>query len=91
VAELARLQARLLDAVAAHVRPGGVLVYSVCTFTEEEGPRQVERFLAAHPELRLDPVAADAPYADPRGFLRTWPHRHDADAFFAARFVRRAA
>ncbi len=89
VAELARLQTQLLDGVAARVRPGGVLVYSVCTFTDEEGPAQIDRFLAAHADFALAPpsdVGVDA--RDARGFLRTWPHRHDADAFFAARLVR---
>jgi 16S rRNA C967 or C1407 C5-methylase (RsmB/RsmF family) len=45
----------------------------------------------------LFPKRGAAPYAtlerlvalaDARGFLRTWPHRHGADAFFAARLVR---
>ena len=78
VAALAALQARLLDSVAPRVRPGGVLVYSVCTFTREEGEAQVARLTAARPDFRVD--------GEP---LRTWPHRHDADAFFAARLVRR--
>ncbi len=97
VRELAALQATLLAGVAARVRPGGVLVYSVCTFTEEEGPAQIARFLAAHADFELAPPAADvapgvdfAAVVDAHGFLRTWPHRHDADAFFAARMVRKA-
>ena len=74
--------ASLLDALAPRVRPGGVLVYSVCTYTDEEGPLQLERFLAAHADFRVDPdVAGGAP-------VRTWPHRDDADAFFAVRLVR---
>jgi 16S rRNA (cytosine967-C5)-methyltransferase len=77
VAELAALQARLLDAVAAKVAPGGVLVYAVCTFTEREGPAQVARFLERHPEFRAE--------GEP---LRTWPHRDGGDAFFAARLRR---
>jgi len=76
VAALAELQARLLDALAPRVRPGGALVYSVCTFTDEEGPRQVERFLAAHADF----VETET--------LRTWPHREGTDAFFAARLAR---
>jgi 16S rRNA (cytosine967-C5)-methyltransferase len=73
IGRLSALQARLLDAVAARVRPGGVLVYSVCTFTREEGPERIEAFLAAHPEFALEPppvapaatatVAAAAPAA----------------------------
>ena len=77
VKSLAALQARLLDSLSARVRPGGVLVYSVCTFTDEEGPAQLARFTAAHPDFRAD--------GEP---LRTWPHRDDADGFFAARLVR---
>ena len=74
---LAALQAHLLDALAPRVRPGGVLVYSVCTYTDEEGPRQLERFLGAHRAFRAE--------GEP---LRTWPHRDDADGFFAVRLAR---
>src|SRR5262249_41771613 len=63
---LAALQARLLDALAPRVRPGGALVYSVCTFTDEEGPAQVARFLAAHPEFA---VGAPPPGVDWKPFL----------------------
>jgi 16S rRNA (cytosine967-C5)-methyltransferase len=72
--ELAALQKQMLDALAPRAKH--VLVYSVCTFTDEEGPRQRDAFLAAHPEFR---AAAE---------LTTWPHRDDADAFFAVRFER---
>jgi 16S rRNA (cytosine967-C5)-methyltransferase len=98
VPALAALQARLLDALASRVRPGGVLVYSVCTFTDEEGPEQVRRFLAAHPDFAVtDPAAAVPPDVRLAPFLgedrafRSWPHRHDADGFFAVRLSRRAA
>ncbi|HUS69105.1 MAG TPA: 16S rRNA (cytosine(967)-C(5))-methyltransferase RsmB [Kofleriaceae bacterium] len=76
-AELAALQLSILDALASRVRPGGVLVYSVCTFTEAEGPAQIARFLAEH-----------AAFAE-EARLTTWPHRDDADAFFAVRLRRR--
>lgn len=82
---LADLQARLLDAVAPRVRPGGVLVYSVCTFTREEGEGQARAFLARHPEYRVEPAEA---FADADGFVRTWPHLHDFDGFFAVRLRR---
>jgi 16S rRNA (cytosine967-C5)-methyltransferase len=77
VAALAALQAKLLDALAPRVRPGGVLVYSVCTYTDEEGPRQLLRFVETHRGFTVD--------GEP---LRTWPHRDDADGFFAVRLVR---
>ncbi len=89
---MAALQARLLTALAPRVRPGGVLVYSVCTFTEEEGPRQVDRFLEAHPDFApaVAPVEL-GPLDAGLGRVRTWPHRQEADAFFAARMLRRPA
>ena len=88
---LISLQARLLDALAARVKPGGVLVYAVCTYTEEEGPEQIRAFLARHREFQRD--GEDALPEPMRGRaeigeLRTWPHRDDADGFFAARLRR---
>jgi 16S rRNA (cytosine967-C5)-methyltransferase len=74
---MAVIQRRLLETCAARVRPGGALVYSVCTFTAEEGHEQIEQFLARHPEFARD--GQD---------LHTWPHRDGADAFYAARLVR---
>ena len=98
VGRMAVLQASLLDAVAPHVRPGGVLVYSVCTFTREEGPAQIEAFLARQPGFVLEPPPAVAGEGAPAwseleatpgpGIARTWPHRHEADAFFMARMRR---
>src|SRR5262249_54094489 len=49
VARLAQLQAQLLEQVQSQVRPGGLLVYAVCSTEPEEGLQQVERFVAAHP------------------------------------------
>lgn len=95
VAELAALQRRLLAALWPRLRPGGVLVYSVCTFTDAEGPAQIHDLLAAHHELEHVPPEPD-PAVDWGAIetgghqVRTWPHRHDADAFFAARLRRRS-
>lgn len=92
IAQRADLQARLLDAAAAAVRPGGVLVYSVCSDTPEEGAERVAAFLAAHPDFALDappdgPVDW-TPLLDGEGRLRLDPHTHGADGFFAARLRR---
>jgi 16S rRNA (cytosine967-C5)-methyltransferase len=97
VQRLAALQAELLDNVARYVRPaGGVLVYAVCTLGEDECDAQIERFLAAHADFIADPPPPAAPgvpsfseLTDARGFLRTFPHRHGCDGFFAARLRRR--
>jgi 16S rRNA (cytosine967-C5)-methyltransferase len=74
---LAELQSRILLALAPRVKPGGTLVYSVCTFTDAEGPEQLAAFLQRNPHFSV--------VGEP---LRTWPHRDDADAFFAAKLMR---
>jgi 16S rRNA (cytosine967-C5)-methyltransferase len=79
IEELAALQRELLEAAAAQVRPGGVLVYSVCTISPPEGEEQIEALLAGHPELD--------PEGDPVQLL---PHRDRTDGFFISRMRRRA-
>lgn len=84
------LQAGLLEAGAGHVRPGGVLVYSVCSFEPEEGRRHIDRFLAAHPEFALEPAGDFLPSeVVTEGCLLLYPHRHGTDGAFAARLRRR--
>ncbi|MDW7643891.1 MAG: 16S rRNA (cytosine(967)-C(5))-methyltransferase RsmB [Desulfuromonadales bacterium] len=93
---LSDLQKTILDNAAMLVRPGGRLLYSLCTLTARETWGVVDRFLADHPEfvledLRQETPAAWAPLFDERGALRTTPARCGGmDAFFAARFVRQA-
>ncbi|MFU8802797.1 MAG: 16S rRNA (cytosine(967)-C(5))-methyltransferase RsmB [Bradymonadaceae bacterium] len=89
---LVELQRELLDAAAKRVRPGGVLVYSVCTFIAEEGPGQISQFLNKHANFqRWKPTSSPldwSPYTDKSGDLRLTPLDHDSDAFYAARLVR---
>jgi 16S rRNA (cytosine967-C5)-methyltransferase len=51
VDRLALLQRELVDAAVALLRPGGVLVYSVCTMTKAESVGIDEHLAAQHPEL----------------------------------------
>ncbi len=90
---LARLQRELLLGVAPLAKPGGVLVYSTCSLEPEETDLVVERFLCDAPDFAVDdprealpPAAADL--VDSAGVLRTWPHRHGMDGFYAVRFRR---
>lgn len=71
------LQRRMLDAVAGRVRPGGVLVYSVCSFLGREGRQQVSAFLSRGGDYSLDEERT------------TLPHRDACDAFYMARLRRR--
>jgi 16S rRNA (cytosine967-C5)-methyltransferase len=58
VLELAELQVALLDAAADLVRPGGLLVYSVCTMTEAETAGVDRRFRAIRPGAEPVPVSS---------------------------------
>ncbi|MBD1400783.1 16S rRNA (cytosine(967)-C(5))-methyltransferase RsmB [Pelovirga terrestris] len=94
--QLAALQQRLLAQTATLVRPGGLLLYSVCSFSHIESNDVIDSFIAEHPNFTLDPLPAQLPahWASvfaPAGTLRTYPHCHEGmDAFFAARLRRRA-
>lgn len=90
VSEMVEQQARILEAGAAALRPGGVLVYSTCTLSSEENERQVERFLQSHPQFAIDPAEGLACYAHPRlpGALLTLPHRDRTAGFFIVRMRR---
>jgi 16S rRNA (cytosine967-C5)-methyltransferase len=86
-------RAKLLDSAAGRLKPGGRLVYCVCSLEPEEGEAQVEAFLARRKDMALDPIAAGeggSPAASltPRGTLRILPHHREGglDGFFAARF-----
>lgn len=89
LAQYGKTQLALLHAVAPAVAPNAALVYSVCSFTELETDAVITAFLGADERFRI---------ADPRSVLpgatealldgdvmRTYPHRHDMDAFFAVR------
>ncbi len=89
--ELAELQARLLRVAAGATRPGGTLVYSVCTISRREGPELIEAFLDSEREWEAEPLAARYPqWRDrPEGrFLQLLPHRDGTDGFFIARLRR---
>jgi 16S rRNA (cytosine967-C5)-methyltransferase len=84
LARFADLQGELLERAAERVRPGGRLVYSTCSLEAEEDEAVIASFLGRHPEFSLAAAEAPPDLRTPDGFLRTFPHRHGADGFFAA-------
>jgi 16S rRNA (cytosine967-C5)-methyltransferase len=87
---LMELQRELLEAAAAHVAPGGLLVYSTCSLEPEENEVQTDAFLARHPEFTSEPAAGgvDGALLDDAGRLAVLPHRHGFDGAFAVRMRR---
>jgi len=88
IGELAVLQARLLEVAAAHTRPGGVLVYSVCTISRREGERLIDRFLAARSDWHAEDLGALHPQWGSGSNLQLLPDRDGTDGFFIARLRR---
>lgn len=100
IAEMATLQAQLLARAADWVRPGGLLIYAVCSLEPAEGEGQLEAFLAARPDFAIDSVLPDelpeGMLAHPHGWLRTLPgmlaargsDRGGCDGFFIVRMMR---
>jgi 16S rRNA (cytosine967-C5)-methyltransferase len=84
-------QLAIASRAAEHVRPGGSLVYVVCSVLREEAEDVVSALLAARPEL--EPAAFDTPavtaVSGDGANLRLLPHVHGTDGYFVARFVRR--
>jgi 16S rRNA (cytosine967-C5)-methyltransferase len=83
---LARLQVQIASASSDRLRPGGRLVYSVCTFPRAETDAACDALVRHRPEL--DPVAIDGPDG-PSTRVRLWPHRHGSDGMFVAAFHKR--
>lgn len=101
IATLADLQRRLLDKAAQFAKPGGRLVYCVCSLEPEEGEEQIGAFLDRHPTWRRQPIEPAeigglAECLSPCRDLRTLPFQlahpeprlSGLDGFFAARLIK---
>ncbi|MDE2663647.1 MAG: hypothetical protein OXI39_11675 [Gemmatimonadota bacterium] len=88
--DLVALQREIVDACAAAVRPGGLLVYSTCSLEREENEEQVDAFLDRRPDYRREPPAEGArgDCTTPRGDLFVRPWLTGTDGAYAARLRR---
>ncbi len=90
LAALPAQQRAIVSTAVRSLRVGGILVYATCTFRRDEDEEVALAIESSHPELVRVSPRAPAEVLTPEGFLRTWPHRHGTDAFFAAAWRRRA-
>ncbi|MGA2938204.1 MAG: 16S rRNA (cytosine(967)-C(5))-methyltransferase RsmB [Syntrophobacteraceae bacterium] len=90
---LSRLQKELLSHAAQFLRAGGVLVYATCTVLRDENESVTQHLSESHPELAIESAAENLPDACREmvsgPYYRSWPHKHDVDGFFSARWRRK--
>ena len=86
-------QIRFLSNLSGMLKPGGVIVYAVCSMEPEENEEVVSAFLHHHKNFILENNLSSlpmelTPMVSEKGFLKTLPHRHQMDGFFAAKLRR---
>ena len=93
IQELAGLQRLILEQASTYVKPGGTLIYSTCTITNEENLDNVKWFTEHFPyELEsLEPYLCKELQSETtsKGYLQLLPGVHQCDGFFIARMKRK--
>ncbi|HVG19831.1 MAG TPA: 16S rRNA (cytosine(967)-C(5))-methyltransferase RsmB [Blastocatellia bacterium] len=84
IPRLADLQFSLLERGAGMLAGGGRLVYSTCSIEPEENEGVVRRFIESGKPFRTLQPRAHPALVTADGFVRTFPHKHGTDGFFAA-------
>lgn len=79
VAICAARQKEILGNAATMLKAGGTIVYSTCTFSQEENEDVIEHFLESHSDFTLEEME------------RFWPHKQDGEGHFVAKLVRRGS
>jgi 16S rRNA (cytosine967-C5)-methyltransferase len=94
---LIKIQSNLLDSASKMLKPGGILVYSVCSLEKEEGENQIVDFINKNSKFILDPVKKmevdiTKKAVTKEGFIKTLPFFNSElggmDGFFIARLIK---
>jgi 16S rRNA m(5)C-967 methyltransferase (EC 2.1.1.-) len=83
IAELAQLQAEILDATWAHLKPGGTLVYATCSILPEENSEQIAAFLKRTPDAMLSETGTEQ-----QPGVQNLPAAEEGDGFFYAKLIK---
>lgn len=83
------VQKSILEAADKCLREGGEIVYSTCTFCEEEDEIMISSFIESHPSYRVIPHPEIKGIThNPNGTMRVWPHLNKGDGHFCAHLVK---
>lgn len=91
------IQEEILEYADAMLKPGGVLVYSTCTFSEIENEKMISSFMDRHPAYSVSDLSAQIPSISHSingtlpGSMRIWPHLHRGDGHFCVRLEKKNA
>jgi 16S rRNA (cytosine967-C5)-methyltransferase len=89
-ARMQAVQKKLIEVAAASVKPGGTLVYAVCSTDRREAEDVVDPFLSEHGEFARDPAPERyGPFRTEAGDVLVPPGIDGRDGFYVARLVRR--
>lgn len=77
-------QLRLLECAVDYLKPGGIIVYSVCSIDSMEGEEVIWDFLSGHKRFNIKTFPMAFEFVR-NNFFKTFPHKHQMDGFFAAR------
>jgi len=90
---LSETQKKMLNNAIKALKPGGRFLYSTCSTSREENEDVLQLFLSGRNDCMLENLNECFPLwrglFSPEGTMRTWPHRHHMDGFFAARLVKK--
>ncbi len=98
ISELSEIQMQLLESAASTLKPGGYLIYSVCTFTREESTQVIQSYLDKYPNYKVVPISSEllSPFKSTSKeyfggeYIQTWTDLHHCDGFFAIKLQKSA-
>lgn len=93
--ELQKMQYKILSNASKYLKPGGALVYSTCTITEEENENLINIFLKFNRDYELEDISGYIPHSfinnfSRNGCLKLFPNLNGTDGFFIAKLRRKS-
>ena len=95
--EFVEVQRSILSSAHELLKPGGVLVYSTCTYNTDENEKNIQWFLDEYSEYSIDPIADKLGISDGLALMdspelvgcgRVWPHKDKGEGHFVARLIK---
>ena len=98
--ECAKMQREIVKQAISMLKPGGMMIYSTCTFSPEENEQIIAWVLREFPEMQLIPMKGYEGFSEGRPDLadgnpelkkcvRIWPHHMDGEGHFVALMQKR--